>query len=316
MPRILFVKTSSLGDVVHNCPAVTDAARHLPGAAIHWVVEESFADVARLHPAVARVIPVAIRRWRSALARPATWAELAAFRRRLRAERYDCVIDTQGLVKSALVARLARGPRHGFDRAGAREPLATRWYDEVHAVAPSLHAVERNRRLAAAALGYTAEGACDYGLAAPGDPPLALPGPYAVLLTMTSRADKLWAEERWRALGRWLAARGILSVLPWGSVAERERCARIAAAVPGAIVPPRMELAVLARLLARARCTVGVDTGLAHLAAALGVPALGIFCGSDPALTGLRAGPRARNIGARGAAPAAGEAIAALEVLL
>lgn len=316
MPRILFVKTSSLGDVVHNCPAVTDAARYVPGAAIDWVVEESFADVVRLHPAVARVIPVAIRRWRSELARPATWGELAAFRRRLRAGRYDCVIDTQGLLKSALVARLARGPRHGFDRASAREPLAARLYDEVHAVALSLHAVERNRRLAAAALGYAVDGACDYGLAAPGEPPLAPSGPYALLLTMTSRADKLWPEEHWCALGRWLAAHGILSVLPWGTVGERERCTRIAAAIPGASVPPRMELAALARLLARARCAIGVDTGLAHLAAALGVPALGIFCGSDPALTGLCAGPRARNIGTPGTAPAPGEAIAALEALL
>lgn len=315
MPRILFVKTSSLGDVVHNCPAVTDAARHLPGAAIDWVVEESFADVPRLHPAVARVIPVAIRRWRSALARPATWAELAAFRARLHAERYDCVIDTQGLVKSALVARLARGLRHGFDRASAREPMAACLYDEVHAVARGLHAVERNRRLAAAALGYVLEGACDYGLAAAGEPPFAPPAPYAVLLTMSSRDDKLWAEPHWAALGRWLAGRGILSVLPWGSAQERERCSRIAAAIPEAIVPPRMELAVLARVLARARCAIGVDTGLAHLAAALGVPTLGIYCGSSPARTGLCAGARARSIGAPGAAPAPAEAIAALEAL-
>jgi heptosyltransferase-1 len=316
MARILFVKTSSLGDVVHNCPAVSDAARRFPEAAIDWAVEEAFADVVRLHPAVARVIPVAIRRWRAALARPATWSELAAFRRLLRAERYDCVIDTQGLVKSALIARLARGRRHGFDAASAREPVAARLYDQVHAVAPALHAVERNRRLAAAALGYAVDGACDYGLAAPGDAPLAPPGPYAMLLTMTSRADKLWPDGHWRALGRSLAAQGVLSVLPWGSAEERDRCEAIAAAIPGAIVPARMELGALARVIARARCAVGVDTGLAHLAAALGVPALGIYCGSDPALTGLCAGPGARSIGGPGAAPGPDEAIAALEALL
>lgn len=315
MLRILFVKTSSLGDVVHNCPAVSEAARRAPGAAIDWVVEESFAEVVRLHPAVARVIPVAIRRWRAAIARPTTWSEIARFRRLLRAERYDCVIDTQGLLKSALLARLARGVRHGFDAASAREPVAARFYDIAQRVPPALHAVERNRRLAGAALGYQPDGACDYGLAAPLGPPPGPAGAYAVLLTMTSRADKLWPEAHWGALARSLAARGMRSVLPWGSDAERSRCERIAAALPGAIVPPRLGLAEIARLLAGARCVVGLDTGLAHLAAALGVPTLGLFCGSDPARTGLFAGPHARNLGAAGAAPEPGEAIAALEAL-
>jgi len=120
MRRILFVKTSSLGDVVHNCPAVSDAARASPGAAIDWVVEEAFADVAAMHAQVRRVIPVAVRRWRSALWSPRAWSEIGAFRRALRAERYDLVIDTQGLLKSALLARAARGERHGMDAASAR----------------------------------------------------------------------------------------------------------------------------------------------------------------------------------------------------
>src|SRR5688572_23270171 len=167
VPRILFVKTSSLGDVVHNCPAVTEAARRVPGAQIDWVVEEPFAEIAALHADVRRVIPVAIRRWRGAFFSPATWAEFGAFRKRLRSERYDFVIDSQGLVKSALLAALAAGRKHGFDRASAREPFAVRFYDARHAVPLALHAVERNRQLAAAALGYRAEGASDYGLRVP-----------------------------------------------------------------------------------------------------------------------------------------------------
>src|SRR5258706_10891264 len=123
MRRILFVKTSSLGDVVHHCPAVSDAARKLPAAEIDWVVEEPFAGVAAMHPAVRRVIPVALRRWRRAPWNPAVWAELAAFRRALSGERYDAVIDSQGLLKSAFIASFARGPQHGLDRASAREPL-------------------------------------------------------------------------------------------------------------------------------------------------------------------------------------------------
>jgi len=313
--RILFVKTSSLGDVVHNCPAVSDAARSVPGASIDWVVEEPFAEVAALHASVRRVIPVAVRRWRAALLSSATWSEFSQFRRALRSERYDCVIDNQGLLKSALIAALALGPRNGLDRASAREPLAARFYERRHAVPLALHAVERNRRLAAAALGFEPQGECDYGLRAEGEAPLALSvlsAPFALLLTMTSRPDKLWNEARWIELGRALAARGAQSVLPWGSEAERARCERIASGIGGALVPRRMALTELARLMRHARCVAGVDTGLTHLAAALGVPTVGIYCGSDPVLTGLYGSAKARSVGNAARLPAVGEVLEAL----
>jgi len=304
VPRILFVKTSSLGDVVHNCPAVSDVARSVPGARIDWVVEEAFAEVVALHRSVERVIPLAIRRWRAAPLSGATWSEAAAFRRKLREVRYDAVVDTQGLLKSALAACCALGPRHGPDRASAREPLAARFYQHRHPVAPERHAVERNRQLAAAALGYAAGGPCDYGLAAAGAPPLEPRSPFALLLTMSSRAGKLWPEEHWRALGARLASCGVQCVLPWGDEEEQRRCRRIAAEIEGSLVPRHMGLAELARLMARARCAAGVDTGLAHLAAALGVPVVGIYTGSDPMLTGIYGAPRSRNLGAPGAPPA------------
>jgi heptosyltransferase-1 len=246
VPRILFVKTSSLGDVVHNCPAVTDAARLVPGAMIDWVVEESFAEIAALHASVRRVIPVAIRRWRGALLSPATWTEFGRFRSVLGSERYDFVIDSQGLLKSALVNFLVSGRKHGFDPASAREPFAARFYDVTHAVPAELHAVERIRQLAAAALGYRVEGPCDYGLRVTGEPPAQVrepaSAPYAMLFTMTSRDDKLWPEEHWRSLGGALQSRGLHCLLPWGTEQERRRCARIATAIAGAVVPRRMTL--------------------------------------------------------------------------
>lgn len=311
MPRILFVKTSSLGDIVHNCPAISDVARHVPDAAIDWVVEEAFAEIAALHASVRRVIPVALRRWRGAMLSTCGWSEASAFRDALRGERYDAVIDSQGLIKSALIAVLARGRRHGFDRASAREPLAALFYDVVHPVPTDLHAVERNRRLAGAALGFVPEGACDYGLRAGGELSMQAgapaSSPYALLLTMTSRDDKLWPEERWRALVAWLQAQGVHCVLPWGTEEERCRCARIAAAIPGAMVPQRMPLAGLARLARGARCAIGLDTGLTHLAAALEVPVMGLYCGSNPALTGLHGNGRVYNLGAAGRPPAVAE---------
>lgn len=306
--KILFVKTSSLGDVVHQCPAVSDVARAIPGAAIDWVVEAPFAPIAEMHPAVRRVIPVALRRWRGAWWRSAVWAEFAAFGRALHAERYDAIVDTQSLLKSALIARWADGTRHGMDRTSAREPLAARLYDVTHRVPRGTHAVERNRQLTAAALGIPLTGDVDYGLhAAPAQSDEHAP---TVFLTMTSRADKLWPEERWIELGRALS-RPLL--LPWGSAAERERAERIAAALPEASVPARMTLDQLAYCFATAEAIVGLDTGLTHLAAALGARTVGIFCGSDPTLTGLYGARQAANVGAPGHAPEVGEVLKRLQ---
>ena len=297
------MKTSSLGDVVHNCPAVSDAAREIPGAEIDWVVEEAFAAVAAMHPGVRRVIPVAVRRWRG---QPWPWKEIAAWRRELRAERYDAVVDTQGLVKSALIARSALGRRHGMDASSARERMASWFYDARHAVPRGLHAVERNRRLAAAALSYPIGPAVDYGFSGA---QAAAAEPYGVFLTMTSRPDKLWPEERWVESGRALGGR---IVLPWGDDAERARARRIAASLPGAEVAARMTLEQLARLFARARFVLGLDTGLTHLAAAFGVRTVGLYTGSDPALTGIYGAPRATNLGAPGRAPAVADVLKAL----
>jgi len=316
MPRILFVKTSSLGDVVHNCPAVSDVARCVAGAVIDWLVEEPFAEIAALHASVRRVIPVAVRRWRGALWSPAVWGEMRALRRALRAERYDAVIDTQGLVKSALLCALAAGRKHGMDRASLREPLAAAVYDVRHAIARGQHAVERNRQLAAAALGYALPEGCDYGLRTNAERSADAAGGYVVLLTMSSRRDKLWPEDCWIELGRALAARGLRSLLPWGSEDERARCRRLAAAIPGAQVPGCMPLGELARMLRAARGVAGVDTGLSHLAVAAGAAVVGIYCATDPALTGLYGSARLRNLGAAGAPPAAPQVLAAFEELM
>lgn len=320
--RILLVKTSSLGDVVHNLPVVSDLARRLPDATVDWVVEESFADLPGLHPRVSRVIPVAVRRWRKQLLARRTWQEIGGFRRTVHAEPYDLVLDTQGLLKSGLLARAARlapgGRRCGYSRDTVREPIAAGFYDAGFAVSRSQHAVERNRQLAAAALGYQLDDLpLDYGIAAP---PLGAPWvpgrDYAVLLSGTSRDDKLWPEPDWHALGTALVAAGLTCVLPAGTAIERERASRLALSIGRAVAAPPLRLRDMAALLAGATVVIGVDTGIVHLGAALGRPTLALFCGSNPDLTGVHAGPRAVNLGATGAPPSAGTAVAAALKLL
>lgn len=301
MSDILFIKTSSLGDVIHHMPAVTEARRALPDAHISWLVEEAFAPLVRLHPAVSEVIPVAWRRWRKSLYAPATLGEVAASLRGIREKRYDEIVDSQGLMRSAIIARMARGRRHGYDRDSIREPLASIFYDVRYRVSRDLHAVTRNRTLSGLALGYTPQGAPDFGLdrarfAAGGEA-------YAVLLHATARVSKQWPEENWIALGRLLNARGMDLVLPWGDAGEHARSERIAGALARARVPQRAPLDDVARLIAGARLVVGVDTGLMHLAAALGVPLVAIFAGSSPGLTGPVGNGPCEVLGVGGAPP-------------
>ena len=312
MPDILFIKTSSLGDVIHHMPALTEARRHLPQAHFSWLVEEAFAPLVRLHPAVSDVIPVAARRWRRAFYLPSTWSEIGAGVAAIRTRRYDEIVDTQGLLRSAVMARLARGRRHGYDAQSIRERAASLFYDVRHSVSRDQHAIARNRALTGLALGYTPDGAIDYGL---GRQALAGPaaGSYGVLLHATARPEKEWPEASWIALGQALYGRAASLVLPWGNTSEHARSIRIAAALTDARVPEREPLDAVARLIAGASFVIGVDTGLLHLAAAFGVPLVGIFAGSEPGLTGpMGSGPIAI-VGRKGETPAVADVMAALE---
>lgn len=314
--RILIVKTSSLGDVIHNLPVIGDIRQHLPDAIIDWCVEESFSAIPRLHPGVEEIITVAIRRWRKNLLSGRTWREMAASRAALRSHSYDLVIDTQGLVKSALLAAQATGTRCGYDAASAREPLAARFYQHHFAVSTAEHAVARNRLLVGAVLGYVPEPAPDYGITvAPAVFDWLPAAPYAVFLTATSRDDKLWPEERWLELGRQLHEQGCTAVLPAGSTPERERAVRLAAGIPGAVAAPPLSIPQLATLLAGARSAVGVDTGLTHLAVALKVPTVALYTATDPGLTGVYGTAFHCNLGGKGQVPSASQVLEQLSVV-
>jgi heptosyltransferase-1 len=311
--RILLVKTSSLGDVIHNLPVVSDLKRQFSEAVIDWCVEEAFVDILRLHPAVAQVIPVAIRRWRKALFTGATWSEIGAVRKNLGSKDYDAILDTQGLIKSGLITFFAKGPSYGYAAEVAREPLASWFYDKTYIIPPNAHAVERNRWLSAAVFDYPVDLPLDYGILAPElDFPWRPEGRRAVLLTASSRDDKLWNEDHWVALVRHLVEQGFSPVLPWGSERERQRAERIVAATVGAVIAPKLSLHELAALIGHAELAVGVDTGLVHLATALGIPTIALYVATDPALTGVYGARNFRNLGGPGRAPGVNEVMVAI----
>ncbi|MCO7564280.1 lipopolysaccharide heptosyltransferase I [Pseudomonas sp. S 311-6] len=284
--RVLIIKTSSLGDVIHTLPALTDAAHAIPGIRFDWVVEEGFAEIPSWHPAVDQVIPVAIRRWRKNIWQTLKSGEWRAFKQRLRAQRYDLVIDAQGLVKSAWLTRYVKAPVAGLDRYSAREGWASRFYDRRLSVAVGQHAVERVRQLFALALAYDLpEGLGRYGLDLDR---LQLPpaAPYVVFLHGTTWATKHWPEAYWRELAERMGRRKLQVCLPWGNQAEKDRAERIAQGLDNCQVLPRLNLAGVARVLAAAKACVAVDTGLGHLAAALDVPTISLFGPTNPGLTG------------------------------
>jgi len=289
--KLLLVKTSSMGDVVHTMPAVTEALSARHDLTIDWMVEKPFAPVVALHSGIGRIHEVQTRRWRKHPFAAQTWQEVGRLRRDLKAEGYDLVLDAQGLMKSALLARLAGKPVHGFDSRSARESLAPRLYRTTHNVPRDMHAIDRTRRLFGEALGYEPAGdGADFGLTAPSQ--TRDWSDAAFLLHGTSWDSKKWPTDHWIALATALFARGLRPVASWGNEEERLAAEAIAQGAPALEIIPKSGLGTIASILGAARLVVGVDTGLTHLAAALGRPTLAIFIASRPGLTG----PRGRHI--------------------
>lgn len=326
--RILIVRTSSLGDLVHMLPAISDIARQVPDAEIDWVVEEAFAEIPGWHPAVNEVIKVAHRRWRKAWWSRQVRAERKALHARLCAKQYDVVLDMQALLKSAWLVRQTQGVKHGLDWRSAREPLASLFYNVRHRVEFWQPAVIRQRKLAGLTFGYQHAGLPDFGLqnfarqATQASEPVLEVGSgglnaaelprlhhvdtdrgYAVIMPSASRDDKLWPVEDWQAVFDQLQEAGLGLRLLAGNAAETARAQSLIMARENAVVLPRMGLTEIARELAGARLMVGLDSGLTHLSAGLGRPTVGIYKASTPVRTPLVGSAYTASLGDRGAPP-------------
>jgi heptosyltransferase-1 len=288
MPRVLLIKLTSLGDLIHALPALSDAQDARPGIEFDWVIDESFQEIALWHPAVKGVITTNHREWRGALASSETHGSISKTIEQIRASEYELVIDAQGNFKTALLSLFSKGPRAGFDSRSVREWVAHLAYQRRFAASKNAHAIERLRRLFAAALDYPMpDSPPDFRIQRErfAKPRAEPPAEYLVFVHNASWKTKLWPERHWiELIGKCVHA-GLRVLLPWGNAEEEARAKRLAVA-PEVQVLPRLNLSEIGYVLARAKACVCMDTGLSHLAAALDVPAITLYGSTDSGLIG------------------------------
>jgi len=285
--KVLIIKTSSMGDLIHAFPALTDATHAIPDIQFDWLVEDSFAAIPKWHPSVVRVLPVAWRRWRKGLSSRETWRALWDMRSILREQSYDLVLDAQGLIKSALMTRMVKAERVGLDWSSARESLASIFYQRHCTVKFEQHAIERNRQLFSQALGYALpKTAPEFGLDTNRFMPAPQQQPYVVFLFETTWSSKQWPDAYWSQLAAKMQAAGYQVKICAYQAAAIQRAEMIANQREGVTVLKGLDIAGMAQWLAHANGVIAVDTGFAHLAAALDVKTISIYGSTNPAFTG------------------------------
>ena len=282
MKRCLIVKTSSLGDVLHTLPALTEAKKHMPEIEFDWVVEKAFAEIPRWHQAVNEVLEVEVRKWRKNVFK--YFSEIRAFKKKLKSKRYDYIIDAQGLLKSAWITKGAKGVKYGLDKLSAREPTASFFYQHKIPVAKGHHAILRVKELFSKVLNYNVSDEIDYGISYQWHKQNA--HKQVVFLHATTWSSKHWSLAHWQQLTKLLADDGIKVLLPWGNDSEKRQALEIAQDHKNVVILDRMSLTQLAELFSQSDAIVSVDTGLSHLAAACNAPVIGMYGSTSAKLTG------------------------------
>lgn len=288
MKRVLLIKLTSLGDLIHALPAITDAYRAIPDIEFDWMVDENFQEIATWHPAVKNTFTTNHREWRHGLSHPSTYRTIYGLAKTLRKTKYDLVIDGQGNFKTGLLTLISKGTTAGFDKHSVRERIAHVAYQKRYAASKQEHAVARLRQLFAQALEYPLP-------STPPDflidqqrfikPPFDLPDTYLVFVHNASWKTKLWPEAHWAELIKKSIEAGYTVLLPWGNAEEEARAKRLATS-PQVQVLPWLSLSQIGYVLARAQACVCMDTGLSHLTAALNVPSVTLYGSTDSGLIG------------------------------
>ncbi|MCX7125980.1 MAG: lipopolysaccharide heptosyltransferase I [Gammaproteobacteria bacterium] len=290
--HVLLVKISSMGDLIHTLPALTDAMKAIPDLEVDWVVESAFTDIPTWHPAVKNIIVIPLRQWKKAIFNKKNISAMSQFYKKLREKKYDLIIDAQGLLKSAIVAKCAHGEIHGYDKNSARDKFSSYFYDHAYTIDnyKKLHAITRTRQLFAKALKYEFKNTVpDYQTIADKLPtlPFELEKKYLVFLHGTTWDSKHYPENYWRQLIIKAEANNIAVYLPWGNQHEKERAERLALNTKHVTILPKLSIPQIAVVLRNAMAVISVDTGLGHLSAAMHTPTVSLYGPSNAELVGI-----------------------------
>ncbi|CUR53493.1 Lipopolysaccharide heptosyltransferase 1 [Serratia symbiotica] len=288
--KVLIIKISSMGDILHTFPALTDAMKAIPNISFDWIVEECFNQIPTWHPAVNNVIIVAFRRWKKNWFNSLVRKQRNNFKNKIQSNHYDVIIDAQGLIKSSiLITRLTKGYKHGYNYNTIREPFASFFYNYKHNVNKQQHAVERIRELFSKSLYYSKPN--NYGNYSINKQLFFNlqkkdTKQYLVFLHSTTRSNKHWPEKNWRDLIKLTMNHKIKIKLIWNSINEYKRSQRLAYGFPHVEILPKLTLKYIANILLNAKSIVSVDTGLSHLSAALNKPNITLFGPTNPKFIG------------------------------
>ncbi len=289
-----------MGDIIHTLPAVTALRQTFPEAILGWVIEECWAELlctlpeprsgplSERRPLIDRVHTVNTKAWRASPLSTQTWEQIAAGFSELRAQRYEFAIDLQGAVRSALIARWSGAPVvYGFTQP--RENVASMFYSHQISARGS-HVVEQNLSLAAGVvrrplelpkIQFPRDQAVEDGY----EERFGKIGDFALLNPGAGWGAKRWPAERYGDVAKALATEGVKSLINFGP-GEEQLMQQVESASEGAAKGVACSLTELIALTRRARVFVGGDTGPMHLAAALGIPVVGIFGPTNPARNG------------------------------
>ena len=287
--RVLIIKLSSMGDLMHALPALTDAVNNVPGISFDWVVDENFAEVPKWHPAVEKLIVSAHRRWKKNLRAAWTNGEFKGFYKRLNHRDYDLVIDLQSNLKSALVSLLRRSPVSGYDHQSCREKPAHLSYKHQYSIPVNQHAIARQRQLFARIFGYQEPNtAPEYNVNFTqfASPDIKPKNKYVVFVHNASWETKLWSVNYWQNASQRAADLGYTVVLPSGNDKEFKRAQKIAEGCSAAVALSKTNLDDIAAIISGATAMLCSDTGLAHLAAMAATPAITLYAVTDTNLIG------------------------------
>jgi len=280
--KVLIIKTSSLGDIVHANSIISDLKKNHADAEIHWLVEESFSSLLNLFP-VQKILVSKFRSWKENLFKKNSYSEFFQLRYLIKKENYDYVIDLQGLIRTGIMCKSLNS--FGFNRNSIKESFASYFYKNTIGVEKKLHAIDRNRLLVANSMNYEIDQndiSFSYNLKKDYTDPHSI-----VFITGTSNVQKKWPLENWIKLAHLFEMGNFKIFLPWGSIEEYEDCLAIYDQTTNCEILEKMHIDQLAKKIASARLAVGVDTGLTHLASSLDIPTIGIYTFSNPSLTGV-----------------------------